>query len=225
MPGTLARLRLGPFVAVLSLALGVQVSSQAALPPTASRCVLLFFDDLHMAFRDTPRVRNVAKSLIQRTMQPGDLWAIVSTGTSSVSQAPTSDQSVILAMVSRIIGNRLTPNEVLLDRRRSGGPVELRHRAEISYATATVAIEQLPPCVAGRFIVLHFSLGYDLESVPEPAAVIAAAARARAQIHTIDTIAWAGRQDPPLPPELWADWDAYLESTKHSLLMLAAQTG
>ena len=73
MPGTLARLRLGPFVAVLSLALGVQVSSQAAPPPAASRCVLLFFDDLHMAFRDTPRVRDAAKRLIRRAMQPGDL--------------------------------------------------------------------------------------------------------------------------------------------------------
>ena len=40
--------------------------------------------------------------LITRLMRPDDLWAIVSTGTSSVSQTLTANESVILAASRRI---------------------------------------------------------------------------------------------------------------------------
>lgn len=165
----------------------------------------------------------MTQRLIARLMRPGDLWAIVTTGTSSVSQNLTADQSVILAASRMIVGNRLQAGELLA----SVGPAaaERRHRANVAYATAVAAIENLARLGDRPIVVFYFSGGYDRETVPEPTAVIAAAWRAQATIHTFH-IQELIEQMPALPPGVSAaGWSAYERITIDTLRMLAAQTG
>lgn len=188
-----------------------------------SRLVLLIFDDLHIPFRSTARMRDMTRRLITRLMHPGDLWAIVTTGASSVSQNLTADQRAILASVRRVTGNRLPASELLA----RGGPAvaETRHRADVAYATAVAAIENLARLGNRPLVVLYFSGGYDREIVAEPTAVVAAAWRAQATIHSV-YIQELTEQVPALPPGVSAaGWSAYEQVTIDSLRMLATRTG
>ena len=219
-------------LAVLALLLAslVHLPAQTAASTGGSRYVLLFFDDLHIPFRSTPRMRDMGRRLITRLMRQGDLWAVVSTGTSSVSQPLTSDESVILAASRRITGNLLPAGELLAARRtrltRSRLQAEVRHRAEVAYATVQETIEKLAGRGDRQLVVYYFSGGYDLESVPEPRPLIAAAWRAGVAFHTFHIWEDSDRIVPPLPPSVTpGEWDDYGRITMDSLRMMAAQTG
>ena len=169
-------------------------------------------------------MRDLTRRLITRLMRPGDLWAIVSTGTSSVSQPLTADEPVILAASRRITGNRLHAADLLAQRGRAG-VTEVRHRASVAYATAVGAIENLSRLPGRQIVVFYFSGGYDLESVPEPTPVISAAWRAQATIHSFH-IQELIEQMPALPSGVSAaGWSTYERITTDSLRRLATRTG
>ena len=44
---------------------------------------LLFIDDLHLGFRETPRTRDLLKKMLKNLIHDGDMFGIVTTGTSS----------------------------------------------------------------------------------------------------------------------------------------------
>src|SRR5689334_7028966 len=59
------------------------------LPPVrptndaAGRVFLIFIDDLHLDFRMTPRTRDLMQRMLKNLVHDGDMFGIVSTGTSS----------------------------------------------------------------------------------------------------------------------------------------------
>jgi hypothetical protein len=87
--------------------------------------------------------------------------AIISTGSSSVAVAPTSNVARLTSGLSRITGGGLKPNQILdpewADERLS--------RAKIAIAAARDAIRVVASRVAGPVVVLYFSGGYAEQSL------------------------------------------------------------
>ncbi|MCH8117855.1 MAG: PCRF domain-containing protein, partial [Proteobacteria bacterium] len=86
------------------------------LPPirptsdAAGRVFLIFIDDLHLAFGETPRTRDLIKRILRYLVHDGDMFGIVSTGTSSISEQLTYDRQVLEAASSRITGSGIYAN-------------------------------------------------------------------------------------------------------------------
>ena len=89
---------------------------------TAGRVFLLFIDDLHLDFRETPRTRDLLKRMLKNLIHDGDMFGIVTTGTSSISQQLTYDRQVLDSAISRITGNALKPSEIIQGGQGSNGP-------------------------------------------------------------------------------------------------------
>ena len=51
---------------------------------TAGRVFLIFIDDLHLDFRQTPRTRQLLKDMLKNLIHDGDMFGITTTGTSSL---------------------------------------------------------------------------------------------------------------------------------------------
>ena len=68
------------------------------LPPSrpvndaAGRIIIFVIDDLHLEFRDTHRVRRLFRDMAKELVHDGDLFGIVSTGTSSIAIDLTYDR-------------------------------------------------------------------------------------------------------------------------------------
>src|SRR5258705_7390237 len=77
----------------------------------AAGCVfLLFVDDLHMDFQQTPRIREIFRKMLKNLIHDGDMWGMVSTGTSSISIDLTYDRALLDDAINRISGGGLKPS-------------------------------------------------------------------------------------------------------------------
>ncbi len=70
---------------------------------------LIFIDDLHLDFRMTPRTRDLMKRMLKNLVHDGDMFGIVSTGTSSISEQLTYDRQVLEAADQPRHGRRPPP--------------------------------------------------------------------------------------------------------------------
>src|SRR5688572_23181934 len=61
----------------------------------AGRIFLIFIDDLHLQFRETPRTRELIKKMLRNLIHDGDMFGIVSTGHSSISEQLTYDRQIL----------------------------------------------------------------------------------------------------------------------------------
>src|ERR1051325_8846916 len=61
----------------------------------AGRVFLLFVYDLHMDFQQTPRTRELFRKMLKNLIHDGDMWGMVSTGTSSISIDLTYDRALL----------------------------------------------------------------------------------------------------------------------------------
>jgi VWFA-related protein len=128
---------------------------------TAGRVFLLFIDDLHLGFRDTPRTRELLKKMLKNLIHEGDMFGIVTTGTSVISQQLTYDRQVLDSAISRITGNSLKPSEIIQGGQGANGPTELRHRAHVAFSTAYDLMKNLEKLQNRRKAVVYISNGYD----------------------------------------------------------------
>jgi hypothetical protein len=196
------------------MALAIVVA--AALPVLAGqeprpRAYLLFVDDLHLDFRQTPRTRKLMQDAFARLGKEGDVWSVVTTGTSSLMMPATTDLGSIRGAVSRITGNGLKAGAAGTERRR---------RAEVAYKTAVDAITRMAAVPhEGALTVLYISGGYDTRVVDPPSAVAAAAARVDARVVPFQP--WFAPQGVGIAPD---EWKAYLAATQESLRRLASDT-
>lgn len=137
------------------------------LPPsrpvndTAGRVFLLFIDDLHLDFRSTPRARDLLKRMLRNLIHEGDMFGIVTTGPSSISQQLTYDRQVLESAISRVTGGGLRPEEIIKGMQGSQGPTELRYRAHVAFSTAYDLMRNLEKLQNRRKAVLYVSSGYD----------------------------------------------------------------
>ena len=136
------------------------------LPParptndTAGRVILIFIDDLHLDFRLTPRTRDLMQRMLRNLVHDGDMFGIVSTGTSSISEQLTYDRQVLEAAVSRVTGSGLRPDDIINQRNISQSS-ELRYRAHVAFSTAYQLMRNLESVRNRRKAVIYISSGYD----------------------------------------------------------------
>jgi VWFA-related protein len=137
------------------------------LPPTrptndaAGRIFILFIDDLHMDFQNTPRLRDLVKRIKNTLIHEGDMFGIVSTGTSSISIDLTYDRSRIDEAIKKMTGGGLKPTEIIQGPESSQGPTEVRYRANVAFSTAYELMQNLDKVNNRRKAVLYISNGYD----------------------------------------------------------------
>jgi VWFA-related protein len=134
---------------------------------TAGRIFLVFIDDLHLQFRETPRTRDLIKRMLRNLIHDGDMFGIVSTGHSSISEQLTYDRQILESAIERITGGGLTPQEIMQGQSGSQGPTELRHRAHVAFSTAYDLMKNLEKVQNRRKAVLYISSGYDFDPFAE----------------------------------------------------------
>ena len=127
----------------------------------AGRVFLIFIDDLHIEFQKTPRTRDLIKRILRNLIHEGDMFGIVTTGTSSISQQLTYDRQVLDSAVSRITGGGLKPEEIIKSGQPSQGSSELRYRAHVAFSTAYQLMRNLEQLRNRRKAVIYISSGYD----------------------------------------------------------------
>ena len=128
---------------------------------TAGRIFVLFIDDLHMDFRTTPRTRQLLTDMLKDLIHDGDMFGIVSTGPSSISEQLTYNRQVLESAIGRVANGGLTPKEIIQGTQSSQGPTELRHRANVAFETAYKLVKNLEQVQHRRKAVIYISSGYD----------------------------------------------------------------
>src|SRR5579872_7276203 len=89
------------------------------LPPArrtndmSGRIFVFFIDDLHLQFQNMPRIRTILRKAGNALLHDGDLFGIVSTGTSSISIQPTYDKKRFDEIVDKVSGDELKPDEII----------------------------------------------------------------------------------------------------------------
>ena len=137
------------------------------LPPvrkvqdTSGRIFLFFVDDLHMNFSDTPRIRALFKKMSNMLIHDGDMFGVVSTGTSSISIDMTYDRKRMDEAINKISGSALKPSDIIQGGQSSEGPSELRYRAHVAFSTANDIVANLAKVQNRRKAVIYVSDGYD----------------------------------------------------------------
>lgn len=134
-----------------------------ARPPSdaAGRIFILFIDDLHLDFKNTARVRDLVKKIKNNLIHPGDMFGIVSTGTSSIAIDLTYDLKRIDEAVKKIMGGGLKPSEIIEGPEGQDGPSEVRYRAHVAFSTAADLMSQLEKVTNRRKALVYISNGYD----------------------------------------------------------------
>jgi VWFA-related protein len=128
---------------------------------TAGRVILFVIDDLHMDFRDTHRVRKVFRDLGKELIHDGDLFGIVSTGTSSIAIDLTYDRTRMEEAANRITGGGLKPSEIIEQSAAGETPQEVMHRAHVAFSTIYDLLHNLEQTHNRRKAVIMLSNGYD----------------------------------------------------------------
>jgi len=136
------------------------------LPPArptndaAGRVFLIFIDDFHLDFRMTPRTRDLMQRMLKNLVHDGDMFGIVSSGTSSISEQLTYDRQVLESAISRVTGSGLRPEDIIKGMQSNQGS-ELRYRAHVAFKTAYDLMRNLESLRNRRKAVIYISSGYD----------------------------------------------------------------
>jgi VWFA-related protein len=140
---------------------GVILPPRRVATDTSGRIFLFFIDDLHLQFQSTSRVRDLFKRIANQLVHEGDLFGIVSSGTSSIAIDMTYDRRRLDEAISRIHGNGVTPTEIIETASGARGPSELRHRAQVAFTTMHEALKNLEKVQNRRKALVWVSEGYD----------------------------------------------------------------
>jgi VWFA-related protein len=146
---------------------GIILPQRRPTNDAAGRIFLVFIDDFHLQFRETPRTRELIKKMLRLLIHEGDMFGIVSTGHSSISEQLTYDRQVLESSIERITGGGLTPKDIMQGMSTSQGPAELRHRAHVAFSTAYDLMRNLEKVQNRRKAVIYISSGYDFDPFVE----------------------------------------------------------
>jgi VWFA-related protein len=143
------------------------------LPPSlprndaAGRIFLIMVDDLHLDFRNTGRIRDLFRRVSRTLVHEGDMFAIVSTGPSSLAIDLTYDRKILDEAIKKITGNALRPSDVIQGSDGADGPAEVKYRAHVAFQTAYDFLRQLERVTNRRKAVIWVSNGYDFNPFAE----------------------------------------------------------
>ena len=146
---------------------GIVLPGTRPATDTPGRIFLLFVDDLHLSALDTPHVRALLKQIAATLIHEGDLFAMVSTGLSTVMLDLTYDRALLESTFSRIKGNALSVEDIIQSAQGREGPGDLRYRAHVAFATAYDMVKQLEQVENRRKAVIYVSSGYDFDPFRE----------------------------------------------------------
>jgi VWFA-related protein len=166
-------------LATMTLVHGGRVTNVLALPPRpqvegillpssrpsddmSGRVFLFFVDDLHMNVHNTAQVRDLFKRVEKTLLHDGDMFAILSSGQSSLHVDLTYDRVRFEDAVNRIVGNGLSPSEIIQTKSGADGPSEVRYRAQVAFSTVKEALANLEKVQNRRKAFVYVSEGYDL---------------------------------------------------------------
>ena len=139
------------------------------LPPSrpvndaAGRIIIFVIDDLHLDFRDTHRIRRLFRDMAKELIHEGDLFGIVSTGTSSIAIDLTYDRGRMEEAANRITGGGLKPSEIIEQSATGETPQEVMHRANVAFETVYDMLNNLQQTQNRRKAVVLISNGYDFD--------------------------------------------------------------
>jgi hypothetical protein len=183
---------------------------------------MLFVDDLHLDFRNTGRLRDLLRTIIDTVAEPGDIMAIRTSGPSAVF-ADFSDAGRLLAEVKRVTGNGLLPRDIIAGAK--SGDWEVRYRAHQSLSdaiSATAVLGQVGPPARG---LIYLSNGYpfDVAARPEYRALAQVAGTIGVRVFTVYGRilgAEAAGQSAVAPAS-----DEHLTAERTSLQLIARDSG
>jgi VWFA-related protein len=132
-------------------------------PDASGRVFLIFIDDQHLDFRLTSRVRDLLKTVSTELIHDGDLFGVVSSGTSSIAVDMTYDRRQLTRAIGKVMGGGLSPTEILSASGGSQGPAEVRHRAHVAFSTAYDLLQKLGQVRDRRKAFIYISSGYDFD--------------------------------------------------------------
>ena len=142
---------------------GLVLPESRPVAGTSGRVFFVFVDDAHLNFRDTARVRQLFKQISDELIHDGDLFGIVSTGTSSIAVNPTYDRKRLAEAAQKLAGGALRSADILSAPSGSQGPAEVRHKAHVAFSTARDIVAQLEQIHDRRKALIYISNGYDLD--------------------------------------------------------------
>jgi VWFA-related protein len=144
---------------------GIVVPASQPRNDAAGRIFIFVVDDLHLNSRDTPRLRMLFRQITKELVHAGDLFGIVSTGTSSIAIDLTYDQTRLEEAANKINGSSLTPTEILQQSATGTGqvPQEVMHRANVAFSTLYDMLNNLQQTQHRRKAVVLISNGYDFD--------------------------------------------------------------
>ena len=146
---------------------GIILPQRRPTNDATGRIFLIVIDDFHLPPRDTLRTRQWLRKLLSSLIHEGDMFGIVSTGHSSISEQPTYDRQVLESAIDRVTGGGLTPREMIEGMQTSQGPAEVRHRARVAFATTYELVRNLEAVQNRRKAVIYISTGYDFDPFVE----------------------------------------------------------
>jgi VWFA-related protein len=140
---------------------GLLIPARRPTNDASGRVFIIFVDDLHLDFRMTPKTRELLKKISKNLLHDGDMYGLVTTGTSSVSQQLTYDKQILDSAIERITGNAMKLSEIRQSSWSTNGPSEVRHRAHVAFETLNDLLKNLESIQNKRKAVIFLSSGYD----------------------------------------------------------------
>jgi hypothetical protein len=215
--------RLACTLAVTLLVGCAPTAPPAAIAPASQGTVWLFFvDELHIAFRKTGHLRNLVRALANGLAENRDLFAMRTTGPSSISLDLTGDRTTVDEAIPRVSGSALKLSEIVEHKARSADEVQYRFRISIGEAQRMLGEHEAWP--VRRRVMLYLSDGYDIPNVRQRLTSFARAARrANVRVFVLNTQVLPGEVGgAPVDP---AEQARYSDSTRTSLRAIAESTG
>ena len=142
---------------------GIILPASRPVNDAAGRIILFVVDDLHLEFRDTHRVRRLFRDMAKELVHDGDLFGIVSTGTSSIAIDLTYDRARMEEAANKITGGGLKPSEIIQQSANGETPQEVMHRANVAFETVYDMLGNLEKTQHRRKAVVLISNGYDFD--------------------------------------------------------------
>ncbi|MCC7416945.1 MAG: VWA domain-containing protein [Acidobacteria bacterium] len=127
----------------------------------SGRVFLFFVDDLHVEFSNTGRLRDLFRRITSDLVHDGDMFAIVSSGPSSIAVDMTYDKRRLEEAIKKMTGNELRPSDIIATSSGPDGPAEVRYRAHTAFSTVYDVLRQLEQIHNRRKAVVYVSDGYD----------------------------------------------------------------
>ena len=141
---------------------GVVLPAARPVNTSSGRVFLFVVDDFHLDVHKTPVIRDLFDRIGKNLLHEGDLFSMVSTGTSAIALDLTYDRQRFDDSVNRIMGNGLSPLDIIQGHTGAEGPIEVRYRAQVAFMTVNDSIAELGKVRDRRKIVVYVSNGYDL---------------------------------------------------------------